>query len=343
MELQYKPYQLEFKHPFGVSSNTRKTTSSIFVKITNGPYTGYGEACLPPYLGENEAETIRFLESSVPLLAAYNGDFSITAILEKIDQLDPGCNAAKAAIDIALHDLKGRMTGKPVYALLGLPKSEPRATAFTIGIDNEARLGQKIIEASDFSILKIKAGTADDQRLIRQIRKFTYKPLYVDVNQGWKDWHLVINMLNWMKEQGVVLVEQPMPVRMKEEMRRVKKLSPLPLFADESVKRLNDLESVADQFHGINIKLMKSTGIAEALAMIRGARELGLRVFLGCMAESSCATVAMAHLMGLADHLDLDAPNLYTNDPFRGPGYKDGKVLLSDEPGLGIRLVKDIF
>ena len=193
MNIAYKPYLLEFKHPFGVSSNTRKNTLSIFIRIDNGKWSGYGEACLPPYLGETEDETLAFFEKCSELLSAYKGDFSITELLTKTDVLSPGCNAAKAAIDIALHDLKGKMLGKPCYALFGLEKSQPRATAFTIGIDNEARLEQKIIEASDFKILKIKAGTADDKRLIRQIRKFTYKPLYVDVNQGWKDWHTVIN------------------------------------------------------------------------------------------------------------------------------------------------------
>src|SRR6478735_6707644 len=146
------------------------------------------------------------------------------------------------------------------------------STSFTIGIDKESKLEQKIIEASDFNILKIKAGTADDIRLIRQIRKYTNKPLYVDVNQGWRDRHHAINMISRMKEEGVILIEQPMPVKMTEEMSWVKERSPLPLIADESIKRLADIESVQDSFSGINIKLMKCTGLSEAIKMIEAAR-----------------------------------------------------------------------
>jgi L-alanine-DL-glutamate epimerase-like enolase superfamily enzyme len=343
MKISIKPYSLDFKHPFGVSSNTRHNTISVFIKLEAAGKTGYGEACIPEYLGETLSDTVAFLESSAELLKDLDGSFELQQIIADIDSRSEKNNAAKAALDIALHDLKGKIAEKPFYELAGIGKSEPMTTSFTIGIDKESKLEQKIIEASDFSVLKIKAGTADDIRLIRQIRKYTNKPLYVDVNQGWRDRHHAINMISRMKEEGVILIEQPMPVKMREEMHWVKERSSLPLIADESVKRLSDLDEVAYGFSGINIKLMKCTGLSEAIKMIKSAREKNMKVLLGCMAESTCATAAMAQLMKLADYIDLDAPNLYKNDPFEGLTYRHGKVILNDEPGIGVKLRTDLF
>jgi L-Ala-D/L-Glu epimerase len=343
MKLSIKPYSLDFRHPFGVSSNTRHNTISVFVRLEVAGHTGYGEACIPEYLGESVTDTIVFLETAATLLSPVETGFDAVKLIKEIDGLSEKNNAAKAALDIALHDLYGKIAGKPFYELAGMGKSEPMSTSFTIGIDKESKLEQKIIEATDFSILKIKAGTADDTRLIRQIRKFTTKPLYVDVNQGWRDRHHVINMIGWMKEEGVILIEQPMPSKMNADMPWVKERSALPIIADESVKRLSDLELLKDSFTGINIKLMKCTGLSEALHMISRARELNMKILLGCMAESTCATAAMAQLMKLADYIDLDAPNLYKNDPFEGLTYRHGKVMLNDWPGIGVRMRTDLF
>ncbi len=345
MKVSIKPYSLDFKHPFGVSSNTRHNTISVFVKLEAGGYTGFGEACIPEYLGETLSDTRTFLESAAVFLEnKSDADASDPDhLIKEIDSFSEKNNAAKAALDIALHDLQAKIAGKPYYEIIGIGKSEPMSTSFTIGIDKESKLEQKIIEASDFNILKIKAGTADDIRLIRQIRKYTNKPLYVDVNQGWRDRHHAINMISRMKEEGVILIEQPMPVKMTEEMSWVKERSPLPLIADESIKRLADIETVQDSFSGINIKLMKCTGLSEAIKMIEAARKKNMTILLGCMAESSCATAAMAQLMKMADYIDLDAPNLYKNDPFEGLTYRNGKVVLNDLPGIGVRLRTDLF
>jgi L-alanine-DL-glutamate epimerase-like enolase superfamily enzyme len=335
MELIYKPFHLQFRHPFGVSSNTRKETLSIFIQLKTKSCTGYGEACLPAYLGESPEETSRFFEKAIPFLKNQVPDRPVGELMQEAERLAPGSNAAKAALDIALNDLQGKLAGKPYYELAGIGKSSPMATSFTIGIDTPEKLEQKIKEASDFSILKIKAGTGDDKQLIRLIRNYTDKPLYVDVNQGWKNKEEVLDMLHWLKDQGVILAEQPMPKEMKEEMRWVTQRSPLPTIADESVKRLKDLEQLNGSFSGINIKLMKCTGLSEALKMIALAREQGIKILLGCMAESSCGTSAMAQLMQLADYIDLDAPLLYTNDPFAGVSYKNGLVFLNNLPGIG--------
>lgn len=343
MELLFKPYLLEFKHPFGVSSNIRTHTPTVFVRIEHQGVFGYGEACIPKYLGETTEDTLAFLLRVKSEIIKYSDPFQINDILNSIDSLSIGNNAAKAAIDIALYDLKGKLLSQPFHKMIGIEKSEPMYTSATIGIDDEKKIAQKINEASEFSILKIKAGTSDDKALINLIRNYTDKPLYVDVNQGWTDESYVIEMLHWLKEKNVLLVEQPMPVNMIDEMARVTEKSPIPTIADESVKRLKDLEQIKGVFSGINIKLMKSAGLTEAIKMIEYARENKLQVMLGCMAESSCATTAMAQLMQFADFIDLDAPNLIVNDPFEGIEYKQGKVVLNDNTGLGIKLKEDML
>jgi L-Ala-D/L-Glu epimerase len=335
MELSYVPFYLQFRHPFGVSSNTRKETLSVFVKLSKGDYTGYGEACLPAYLGETLSETKRFLDSAKSLLK--NTKLSVTSVMPgEIIRIGDGNNAAKAAIDMALNDLSGKTNAKPWHEMAGISKSKDTFTSFTIGIGDPEQLERKIMEAAGFHILKIKTGTPDDKALITLIRKFTEKPLYVDVNQGWTDKNYALDMLYWLHDQNVLLVEQPMPIEMKEEMRWLTQRSPLPIIADESVKSIKDLQHLDGAFSGINIKLMKCGGLGEALKMIGFCRENGLKIMLGCMAESSCGTSAMAQLMGMADYVDLDAPLLYTNDPFTGVDYREGKVCLNHLPGLGV-------
>lgn len=343
MDLAFTPYQLLFKHPFGVSSNTRKETTSIFVRLQAESLCGHGEACLPPYLGETPEETLIFFKKAADFLKVYEPLLPAKFFLDAIDQLSIGCYAAKAALDIAIHDLYAKLAGKSYGLMMGIDPPIEVASSITIGIDSEEKLALKITEAEAFKILKIKAGTKDDKKLITIIRQYTDKPLYVDVNQGWTDKHAVLDNLQWMSEQNVLLVEQPMPLHMVDEMRWVTEQSPIPTIADESVKRLKDLETLNGTFTGVNIKLMKSTGLREALKMIRYCKKNNILVMLGCMAESSCATTAMAHLAGLADFVDLDAPLLYTNDPFEGLQYKDGRLVLPTENGIGLRLMNELW
>lgn len=343
MKLIYKPFLLELKHPFGVSSNVRTHTPTVFTRIEHKGLYGYGEACLPKYLGETTENTIAFLEKAAGVIEQLDSPYEAKDIFNSIDSISAGNNAAKASVDIALTDLRGKISGRPFYDVMGFGKSVPVATSCTIGIDDEPKIQLKIEEAKDFSILKIKAGTKDDRALINMIRKHTNKPLFVDVNQGWTDKKIVLEMLEWLKDMNVLLVEQPMPVTMKEEMKWVTKRSPLPIIADESIKRIKDIEVTMGEFTGINIKLMKSAGITAAIDMVNYAKQNDLQVMLGCMAESSCATSAMAQLLKMADFVDLDAPNLITNDPFKGITYNNGKVILNDMPGIGVELRDEKF
>lgn len=342
MHLQYSTYRLLFRHPFGVSSNTRHETETIFVKLVLNGLAGYGEACLPQYLGGDVTQLCAFLDKAGKLLANHKFK-SLADTLNELAALEEGNHAAKAALDIALHDLYSKQTGLPVHELLNAQPPPTTYTAHTIALDNIEKLEQKLIEASDFSILKIKAGTGDDKKLIRNIRKLTYKPLYVDVNQGWKDRHQVIDMIGWMREQNVVLVEQPMPVQMLDEMAWVKEKSALPIIADESARTIDDLRKIKGAFNGINLKLMKCGGLKAAKELITEARLQGMKIMLGCMAESSCGVAAMSKLLSCADFVDLDAPLLYRNDPFSGLNYSGGRIIPASGPGLGVSPAENLF
>lgn len=341
MELSYHPFLIEYKHPFGVSGHTRTHTQTVYTKIVWDGFVGYGEACLPPYLGETLEQTTAFLYKAKPFLKQQSYPCSIKEILMELDEMDElpiaiGSNAAKASIDIALHDLKGKIENKSVRDLYRLNPAENTLTACTIGIDSEEKLKQKIDEAKDFSILKIKAGTDDDKKLVQTIRKFTDKPLYIDVNRGWTEKNKALELAVWFKEQNVVLIEQPFPIEKLDDSAWLTERSPLPIIADESIKRLRDIENIKGAFSGINIKLMKCTGLSEAFQMIELCKELELKIFLGCMAESSCGASAMAQFISCADFIDLDAPCLLKNDPFKGITYSEGKVILNEKPGIGV-------
>jgi L-Ala-D/L-Glu epimerase len=342
MKLSCRPYRLEFRHPFGLSSHSRKETTVVFVSLEYDGIVGYGEACLPAYLGETVDGTMSFLEETRGMLDHLSMDQFPEPAINQLFSLAPGHFAAKAALDIALHDLWGKMKNKSCSRLFGF-ETPPLSTSFTIAIDAEDKLEQKIHEASDYPVLKVKAGTRNDKLLIRAIRKFTRKPLYIDVNQGWKDKHFVLDMILWMKEQNVILVEQPMPASMKEDMQWVNDKSPIPIIADESVKSMSDLENLDASFSGVNIKLMKCGGLYEAGKMIRYLKKRNLLVMIGCMAESSCGTSAMAQLMSLGDYVDLDAPLLYKNDPFAGVRYKHGRIHLPEAPGIGANPATGLF
>lgn len=336
MNLVYHPFLLEYKHPFGVSGNTRTHTQSVFVKIDWDGFSGYGEACLPPYLGETQEQTIAFLEKTKPFLKKQSYPCSIAEIIVELDEMDKNCNAAKAAIDIALHDLKGKIENKTVRELYKLNPTENSFTACTIGIDSEEVLKKKIEEAKDFTILKIKAGTEDDKKLVQTIRKYTNKPLYIDMNRGWKEKEYAVDMIAWLKEQNTILIEQPLPIEKLDDMAWITERSVLPTIGDESVKRLSDLKKLKGIFSGVNIKLMKCTGLREAFEMIEYCKQNDMKIFLGCMAESSCGTSAMAQFISCADFIDLDAPSLLKNDPFSGITYSQGKIVLNDKLGIGV-------
>lgn len=336
MELTWQPFTLQLKYPFSLASHTRSTTPIVLIKIIHEGFTGFGEASLPPYLGETQESIIDFLARID--LSGYRLPLDIQKIMQDLD-LQPGHTPAKAAIDIALHDLLGKMQEKPCYELFGSDPELMPPTACTIGMDSSEMISKKTREAGAFRILKIKLGGPNDRELIQTVRQHTNVLLSVDANQGWHNREEALKMAQWLAQHGVLFIEQPFGKYDLEDTAWLKERSPIPLIADESVQRFEDIEKAAEAFDGINIKLMKCTGMLEAFKMIRKARSLHLKILMGCMTETSCATMAAAHLAPLCDWADLDGPFLSINNPFEPPVLKEGKIRLSHKPGLGLNIV----
>ena len=271
MKMRFFPYELKLKHVFTVASYSRTTTPDVQVEIEYEGVTGYGEASMPPYLGQTVDTVMAFLRK-VDL-----EQFSdpLEDILAYVDSLSPGDTAAKAAVDIALHDLVGKLLGAPWYKIWGLNKEKTPSTTFTIGIDTPDVVRGKTREvAGQFNILKVKLGRDNDKEMIRTIRSVSALPIAVDANQGWSDRQYALDMIHWLKEQGIVMIEQPMPKEQLDDIAWITQQSPLPVFADESLQRLNDVTALKGAFTGINIKLMKCTGMREAWKMVTLARAL---------------------------------------------------------------------
>ena len=338
IKLSFEPYELQLRHTFTVSSYSRKTTPDVQVKLEYEGFTGYGEASMPPYLGQSVESVCRFL-SQVDM-EQFRDPFRLEDILAYVDSLSHGDSAAKAAIDIALHDLVGKLMGQPWWRIWGLDPSKAPDTTFTIGIDTPDVVRQKTRECADrFNILKVKVGLDNDKEMIRTIREVTDLPLAVDANQGWKDREQALDEIHWLKENGIVMVEQPMAKERIEDNAWITERSPLPIFADEAIQRLADIPSIKGAYHGINIKLMKCTGMREAWKMLNYARAEGMKVMVGCMTETSCAVSAAAQLSPAVDFADLDGNLLISNDLYEGMEVVDGKITLSDRPGIGLTLL----
>ena len=296
---------------------------------------------MPPYLGESIQSVCAFLERVD--LSTFNDPLRTDDILSYVMHLDddePGAHnfAAKAAIDIALHDLVGQMLGQPLWRLFGVSPERCTYTTYTIGIDTPEVVKQKVREVEGrFGRLKVKVGVEGDRELIKSIREVSDLPLTVDANQGWTSAEEALRQIEWLQTQGVIMVEQPLPKHNLEGLRWLTERSPLPIILDESVQGPEDVVRLKGCCHGINIKLMKCGGLAPARLMVQLARLQGMQVMLGCMTETTCAVTAAAQLAPCTDYLDLDGNLLISNDPFRG-GMQviDGRVSLQTEPGLGL-------
>lgn len=335
LEMKFFPYELKLRHVFTVATYSRTTTPDVQVEITYDGVTGYGEASMPQYLGQTVQSVTAFLQKVD--LSQFNDPFQLEDILTYVDSLSPGDTAAKAAVDIALHDLVGKLLGAPWYKIWGLNKDKTPSTTFTIGIDTADVVKQKTREcANQFNILKVKLGRENDKEMIETIRSVTDLPIAVDINQGWKDKEKAIDEIFWLKEHGIVMVEQPMPKELRDDIAWLTEKSPLPIFADEAIQRLKDIKNVAGAYSGINIKLMKCTGMHEAWKMLNYARAIGMKVMVGCMTETSCAVSAAAQLSPAVDFADLDGNLLISNDRFKGMEVVKGKITLPDRPGIGV-------
>jgi len=335
MKLTFRPYDLQLRHVFTIANFSRSTTPVVLTEIEYDGITGYGEASLPPYLGETQSSVQDFLKKVN--LEQFASPFELEDILSYVDKIAENNTAAKASVDIALHDLTGKIMGQPWHKIWGLDKSKTPSTTFTIGIDTPEVVKQKTQEAAaDFNILKVKLGGKDDKEMIEAIRSVTDKPIAVDANQGWADKHYALDMIYWLKDRGIVMIEQPLPKHDLDNAAWLTERSPLPVFADESCQRLTDVLRLKDVFTGINIKLMKCTGMREAWKMTALARAINMQIMIGCMTETSCAVSAASQLSPAADRADLDGNLLISNDIYKGTTVVNGKLVLSDLPGVGI-------
>jgi L-alanine-DL-glutamate epimerase and related enzymes of enolase superfamily len=333
IQLAWQTYMLRLKHVFRISRGARSEAPLILTRISYNGTEGIGEGSLPPLYGESWESATAFLEKVD--LSQFKDPFDTESILQYVDQLAPGNQAVKTAIDIALHDLVGKLLNIPVHSYFGLP-AKRLSTSMTIGIDTPEEMARKAREYSQYKYLKIKLGTDNDKALVEAIRAASDKPLFIDANQGWKNKEQALDFIHWLKEKNVIFIEQPMPKEQKNDQAWLTERSPLPVIGDEGVQRLVNLKEASSLYHGINIKLMKSTGLREGFKMAVTAKALGMKVMFGCMSETSCAISAAAQLGALADWVDLDGNLDAENDPYRGAYIENGELVLTALPGIGL-------
>jgi L-alanine-DL-glutamate epimerase-like enolase superfamily enzyme len=341
MKLKFVPYDLQLKHVFTIANNSRTTTPVVLTRIDYEGFSGFGEASMPPYLGESHETVLKFL-SQVDL-TRFKDPFLTVDIIQYIDSISPGNYSAKASVDIALHDLIGKLIGKPWFRIWGLDPLKTPNTSFTIGIDTPDMVRQKVAEAEPYKVLKVKLGAGNDKEMFEVIRNATVKPICVDANQGWKDKQYALEMAEWLKERNVLFIEQPMAKTMVDDIGWLTQRSPLPIIADEAVQGIKDLIGLKGIYSGINIKLMKCGGMSAAYKMAQMAIAMDMKVMIGCMTETSCAISAASQLSPLAKWADLDGNLLIKNDCFEGVTVVDGKIVLNEKAGLGINETIKMF
>jgi len=339
IELHFEPLSLKTAHPFGISYGTSVDSHNVLVRLNYEEFEGLGEAAPASYHNETPGTVAAVLKAWADDEALGNDPFAVEDVMRRLDKSVAGNASAKAAVEMALHDLVGKIVGQPVFRMLGLSSLDSPMTDFTIGIDSLETVELKTVEAVEqgYKILKVKQGTAYDREIIETVRKVAPDlPLRVDANGGWTP-KVAIAMSHYLASQGVQFIEQPLPKYAQvDDWRFVRERSPLPIFADESICRANDVARLAGAIDGVVVKLAKTGGLMEALKVIHTARAHGLQIMFGCMIESSIGVTAAAHLQALVDHLDLDGALLLARDPYQGAEYQDGYLRLPSRPGLGV-------
>jgi L-Ala-D/L-Glu epimerase len=334
MRLTFHPRTLTLARTFTIARDSRDEEIVVGVEIHHAGQVGYGEATPIDRYDETPESACAFLDRAEPLLG--DDPFALEEIEARLRR-HPGEMAAKAALDAALHDLVGKISGQATWRLLGLRRRTPE-TSFTIGIDSVEGTEERVQEAvaAGFRRLKIKVGGPEDVPRLEVIRKATDLPLRVDANEGWT-LDTARDLLPLLEKLDVELVEQPFPAADLDAFAGLRRLnSSIPVVIDEGCHTLADVAAVSRYADGINIKLAKSGGLREALRMVAAARALGLKVMLGCMVESGAGIAPAAQMASLCDFVDLDGHLLLAEDPFEGLGFEEGRLVLSDAPGLGV-------
>ena len=327
--------RLNLQHTWTTTMSSSQYRDTLQVAYTRDGITGHGEGA-PIARYHEDAEGARKAVESVRDLLLSADPTQFSKLMGQVFRRVPGNWAGKSAIDIALMDWVGQKFGVPLYEWLGLDPADTPLTTFSIGIDTPEITKQKTLEAAEYPILKVKVGLATDEPTIEAVRSVTNRKLRVDANEGWKHKEEAVRKINWLEQQGVEFIEQPMPAEMIEETRWVRSRVHIPIIADEACQRVYDIPKLKDAFDGVNVKLDKSGGILEARRMIDVAKSLSMRTMIGCMVSSSVTVTAAAHLSPLVDYADLDGNLLISNDPFHGVRVERGKLILPKNPGLGL-------
>jgi len=334
--LALAPFHLRFKHPFGTAHGVRTGTDSVFVRMTSGPFVGYGEATIPPYVKETQASILARLRSIELEEVRWNDPISFFAWLDADAALGEA-PAARAAISTAFMDLISKRSATRVEDLLGITQLKVPKSMATIGLCDPNEVAGKLDELPAMPVLKVKLGGTNDPSVLKEVIGLTERPIFLDANQGLSS---VADALTLIQQAGgedrVTGMEQPFSVDRPDLTAELARRTPVTVYADESVRSLTDLERAVGVFGGVNIKLMKCGGLDRALRLIQSARDLGIRVMLGSMSESSLGCGAMARLSGMADLCDLDGPWLLANDPFTGFEWEEDGFKWQNGPGLGI-------
>ena len=336
MKLSFTTYRIFLKHTFGISRSSNNWYDIVLIFLQDGEIIARGEA----------APSLRYNESTEKILSILNrgiilpDDLSITIddmLVCVYNQLD-NIKSLQAAFSMAIWDWWSQKNNKSLFDLLGYKRKVLPHTSFTIAIGNINDIEKKIEEAKPYDILKVKLGTPNkDKEIIKEIRKYTDKMIRVDANEGW-DYVTALDMCKWLSDQNVEFIEQPFPAEELEKSKKLTKLSPLDIYADENSMLSKDIEQIKSSFDGINIKLMKCGSIEEAIVMIKEAKKNGLKIMLGCMVETSIGITAASHLASEVDKIDLDGNLLIKNDPYSGVRIVNGRLVIPNLNGLGIKL-----
>ncbi len=338
MRISWEPVSLDTKHTFKIAREdlTGDKFDNVIVRLEHEGVEAWGEAAPFFIYGDNQRTVIAALETWKPFIERWQDPWQGEAMMAELDSVLERNFAAKSAIDCALYDLQGKLAELPVYRMLGLSHDAVPVSSFTIGMDSAEVVRQKVREAASCPVLKIKVGGPGDVEVLEVVRREAPEAtIRVDANCGWEP-HQALKMIHRLADQGVEFVEQPLSADNLEGQRWLYQRSPLPLMADESCERLEDIKHCVGRFDMINIKLSKCGGLRHALKMIGAARAHNLEIMLGCMLESSIQITAAAQISPLVDYADLDGAALLAEDPFTGVGFDNGKLVLPHGPGLGV-------